>query len=163
MKRFLLITFALLSLKAYAQESTSSKTDNIDGVVVVTATCAEPANIIKDIPQEIKYITVYTQFRRPKSTVEKAIYGEGPYLCPYVIRFEDSTTLSILQKQMKRVVEKLKKIPIDMIEFRGFELERIGNMQDDVVAQRASGLVASYGFHDYGKRDTPVYYFKRVD
>ena len=37
----------------------------------------------------------------------------------------------------------------------------IGNMLDDLSAQRASAEVARQGFHDYGKRDTPVYYFKR--
>ena len=71
--------------------------------VVVSAICAEPANIIRDIPQQVEYITVYTQYRKPRSTVEKAVYGEGPYLCPYVIRFQDSTALSVPEKQMKKV------------------------------------------------------------
>jgi hypothetical protein len=157
MKRFLLIAIALLSLKAYAQESPSSDTT----FTIHRLICADPANIINDIPQEIEYITVYTQYRKPKSTVEKVYFGES-YLCPYVIRFEDSTSLSILQKQMKKVVKRLRKVPVDIIEFSGFELERIGNMQDDVAAQRASSTDESYGLHDYGKRGTPVYYFKRV-
>ena len=38
----------------------------------------------------------------------------------------------------------------------------IGNMLDDIGAQRASATVASYGLHDYAKRDTPVYYYKRT-
>ena len=128
---------------------------------VVRIICAEPANIFRDIPQQVEYITVYTQYRKPRSAVEKAVYGEGPYLCPYVIRFQDSTALSIPEKQMKKVIKRLKRIPVEQIEFVGFELEHIGNMLDDEGAQRASATVASYGLHDYAKRDTPVYYYKR--
>ena len=130
--------------------------------VVVSAICAEPANIIRDIPQQVEYITVYTQYRKPRSAVEKAVYGEGPYLCPYVIRFQDSTALSVPEKQMKKVIKRLKRIPVEQIEFVGFELEHIGNMLDDIGAQRASATVASYGLHDCAKRDTPVYYYKRT-
>ena len=130
--------------------------------VVVSAICAEPANIFRDIPQQVEYITVYTQYRKPRSAVEKAVYGEGPYLCPYVIRFQDSTALSVPEKQMKKVIKRLKRIPVEQIEFVGFELEHIGNMLDDIGAQRASATVASYGLHDYAKRDTPVYYYKRT-
>ena len=129
--------------------------------VVVSAICAEPANIIRDIPQQVEYITVYTQYRKPRSAVEKAVYGESPYLCPYVIRFQDSTALSVPEKQMKKVIKRLKRIPVEQIEFAGFELEHIGNMLDDEGAQRASATVANYGLHDYAKRDTPVYYYKR--
>ena len=128
---------------------------------VVRIICADPANIIRDIPQQVEYITVYTQYRKPKSAVEKAVYGEGPYLCPYVIRFQDSTALSIPEKQMKKVIKRLKRIPVEQIEFVGFELEHIGNMLDDIGAQRASATVAGYGLHDYAKRDTPVYYYRR--
>ena len=134
--------------------------DTLDRVVV-SAICAEPANIIRDIPQHVEYITVYTQYRKPRSTVEKAVYGEGPYLCPYVIRFQDSTALTIPEKQMKKVIKRLKRIPVEQIEFVGFELEHIGNMLDDEGAQRASATVAGYGLHDYAKRDTPVYYYRR--
>ena len=134
--------------------------DSLDRVVV-SAICAEPANIIRGIPQQVEYITVYTQYRKPRSAVEKAVYGEGPYLCPYVIRFQDSTALSIPEKQMKKVIKRLKRIPVEQIEFVGFELEHIGNMLDDEGAQRASATVASYGLHDYAKRDMPVYYYKR--
>ncbi len=129
--------------------------------VVVSAICAEPANIIRDIPQQVEYITVYTQYRKPKSAVEKAVYGEGPYLCPYVIRFQDSTALSVPEKQMKKEIKRLKRVPVEQIEFVGFELEHIGNMLDDEGARRASVTVAGYGLHDYAKRDTPVYYYKR--
>ena len=130
--------------------------------VVVSAICAEPANIFRDIPQQVEYITVYTQYRKPRSAVEKAVYGDRPYLCPYVIRFQDSTALSVPEKQMKKVIKRLKRIPVEQIEFVGFELEHIGNMLDDIGAQRASATVASYGLHDYAKRDTPVYYYKRT-
>ncbi len=134
--------------------------DTLDRVVV-SAICAEPANIFRGIPQQVEYITVYTQYRKPRSAVEKAVYGEGPYLCPYVIRFQDSTALSIPEKQMKKVIKRLKRIPVEQIEFVGFELEHIGNMLDDEGAQRASATVAGYGHHDYAKRDTPVYYYRR--
>jgi hypothetical protein len=134
--------------------------DTLDRVMV-SAICAEPANIIRDIPRQVEYITVYTQYRKPKSAVEKAVYGEGPYLCPYVIRFQDSTALSVPEKQMKKVIKRLKRIPVEQIEFVGFELEHIGNMLDDIGAQRASATVAGYGLHDYAKRDTPVYYYRR--
>ena len=134
--------------------------DTLDRVVV-SAICAEPANIIRDIPRQVEYITVYTQYRKPKSAVEKAVYGEGPYLCPYVIRFQDSTALSFPEKQMKKVIKRLKRIPVEQIEFVGFELEHIGNMLDDIGAQRSSATVAGYGLHDYAKRDTPVYYYRR--
>ena len=134
--------------------------DSLDRVVV-RIICAEPANIFRDIPQQVEYITVYTQYRKPRSAVEKAVYGEGPYLCPYVIRFQDSTALSIPEKQMKKVIKRLKRIPVEQIEFMGFELEHIGNMLDDIGAQRASATVAGYGLHDYAKRDTPVYYYRR--
>lgn len=128
---------------------------------VVRIICTEPANIFRDIPQQVEYITVYTQYRKPKSAVEKAVYGEAPYLCPYVIRFQDSTNRSFPEKQMKKVLKVLKRIPVEQIEFVGFELEHIGDMQDDEGAQRASATVASYGLHDYAKRDTPVYYYRR--
>ena len=143
-----------------SNNTTALNRDFLDRVVV-SAICAEPANIFRDIPQQVEYITVYTQYRKPRSAVEKAVYGEGPYLCPYVIRFQDSTALSIPEKQMKKVIKRLKRIPVEQIEFVGFELDRIGNMLDDIGAQRASATVASYGLHDYAKRDTPVYYYKR--
>ena len=143
-----------------SNNTTALNRDFLDRVVV-SAICAEPANIFRDIPQQVEYITVYTQYRKPRSAVEKAVYGEGPYLCPYVIRFQDSTALSVPEKQMKKVIKRLKRIPVEQIEFVGFESDRIGNMLDDIGAQRASATVASYGLHDYAKRDTPVYYYKR--
>ena len=172
-----------MSLSAYAQHTVIVNPDGTHSVAIqtgsnitvvnpdgthttfiengVSAICAEPANIIRDIPRQVEYITVYTQFRKPRSAVEKAVYGEGPYLCPYVIRFQDSTALSVPEKQMKKVIKRLKRIPVEQIEFVGFELEHIGNMLDDEGAQRASAKVASYGLHDYAKRDTPVYYYRR--
>ena len=127
----------------------------------VSAIYAQPTNIFRDIPQQVEYITVYTQYRKPRSAMEKAVYGDRPYLCPYVIRFQDSTALTIPEKQMKKVIKRLKRIPVEQIEFVGFELEHIGNMLDDEGAQRASATVAGYGLHDYAKRDTPVYYYRR--
>ena len=180
MKRILLCLLCFMSLSAYARHTvvvnpdgthstvlengsnntTALNRDFLDRVVV-SAICAEPANIFRDIPQQVEYITVYTQYRKPRSTVEKAVYGEDPYLCPYVIRFQDSTALSVPEKQMKKVIKRLKRIPVEQIEFVGFELEHIGNMLDDEGALRASATVASYGLHDYAKRDTPVYYYRR--
>jgi hypothetical protein len=127
----------------------------------VSAIYAQPTNIFRDIPQQVEYITVYTQYRKPRSAVEKAVYGDRPYLCPYVIRFQDSTALSVPEKQMKKVIKRLKRIPVEQIEFAGFELEHIGNMLDDEGAQRASITIAGFRLHDYAKRDTPVYYYRR--
>ena len=180
MKRILLCLLCFMSLSAYAQHTvvvnpdgthstviengsnntTALNRDFLDRVVV-SAICAEPANIFRDIPQQVEYITVYTQYRKPRSAVEKAVYGDRPYLCPYVIRFQDSTALSIPEKQMKKVLKRLKRIPVEQIEFVGFELEHIGNMLDDEGALRASATVAGYGLNDYAKRDTPVYYYRR--
>lgn len=49
-----LIAFALLSFKAYAQESPSSDTT----ITIHRLICTDPANIINDIPQEIEYIGI---------------------------------------------------------------------------------------------------------
>ena len=73
MKRVLLILLILLPLKIYAQEKPTKDADS----VVVAAICVEPANIVKDIPQEIEYIRVYTQYRKPKTAAEKARYGDN--------------------------------------------------------------------------------------
>ena len=103
-----------------------------------------------DIPDEVEYITLYTQV------------GKTAVLYPYVIRFEDETGMSSYKKQSKKVFKKIRKQPVELIRFEGFDLASVGNMQDDAAAQTASAVVESHGLHDYGKRDTPVYYFKRV-
>ena len=164
MKRIHVFFLCLMSLSAYAQHTVVGNPDGTHTTVIengVSAIYAQPTNIFRDIPQQVEYITVYTQYRKPRSAVEKAVYGDRPYLCPYVIRFQDSTALSIPEKQMKKVIKRLKRIPVEQIEFVGFELEHIGNMLDDEGAQRASATVAGYGLHDYAKRDTPVYYYRR--
>ena len=103
-----------------------------------------------DIPNEVEYITLYTQ------------HGKADALFPYVIRFGDETGASVQKKQEKKVLRAIKKQPVESIRFEGFELDTVGNMVDDAAAQRASAVVRSLGRHDYGKRDTPVYYFKRI-
>ena len=103
-----------------------------------------------DIPSEVEYITLYTQL------------GEANVLYPYVVRFGNKAGASVRKKQGKAVFRAIKGQPVESIWFEGFVLDSVGNMADDAAAQRASAVVQSQGLHDYGKRDTPVYYFKRV-
>lgn len=103
-----------------------------------------------DIPNEVEYITLYTQF------------GKANDLYPYVVRFGNKARASVQKKQEKRVFRAIKGQPVESIWFEGFVLETVGNMADDDAAQRASAVVHSQGLHDYGKRNTPVYYFRRV-
>ncbi len=103
-----------------------------------------------DIPSEVEYITLYTQL------------GKANVLYPYVIRFGDKTGGSVQKKQEKKVFRTIKGQPVESIWFEGFVLDSVGNMTDDSAARRASAVVKSQGLHDYGRRNTPVYYFKRV-
>lgn len=105
----------------------------------------------EDIPSEVAYITLYTQI------------GKADILFPYVVRFGDKTGTSVQKKQEKKVFRAIKKRPVKSIQFEGFVLDSVGNMMDDAAAQNASAVVRSLGLHDYGKRDTPVYYFKREE
>ena len=107
------------------------------------------AQTVSDIPDEVEYITLYTQI------------GKESVLYPYVIRLGDETGASIQKKQAKKVFKRLKKTPVDSIQFEGFELVSVGNMADDAAAQHASAVVKRHGLHDYGNRNTPVYYFER--
>ena len=102
-----------------------------------------------DIPDEVEYITLFTQI------------GKGGILYPYVIRFGDKAGVSFQKKQAKKLFKRLKKTPVDSIQFEGFELVSVGNMADDAAAQHASAVVKRHGLHDYGNRNTPVYYFER--
>ena len=102
-----------------------------------------------DIPHEVEYITLYTQM------------GKGSFLYPYVIRFGDETGSSRYRKQEKKVFKRIKITPVESIQFEGFELVSVGNMADDAAAQNASAVVKAHGLHDYGKRNSPVYYFER--
>ena len=104
-----------------------------------------------DIPKEVEFITLYTQV------------GKAGILYPYVILFQDETGKSIDLKQAKKVLKRIKKRPVESIQFEGFKLGSTGNMANDPAAQNASAVVKSYGLHDYGKRDTPVYYFERKE
>lgn len=103
-----------------------------------------------DIPSEVEYITLYTQL------------GKAKVYYPYVVRFGDKTGASVQKKQEKKVFRTIKGQPVESIWFEGFVLDSVGNMTDDAAAQRASAVVKSQGLHDYGRRNTPVYYFKRV-
>ena len=104
------------------------------------------------IPWDVKYITLYTQLKTKRGVM---------VLYPYVVRFQDINGQPIYRKEAKKLMKTIKSIPAADIVIEGFELESIGNMRDDAGAQRASAEIARQGFHDYGKRDTPVYYFKR--
>ena len=102
-----------------------------------------------DIPDEVEYITLYTQI------------GKGGILYPYVIRFGDKAGVSFQKKQAKKVFKRIKITPVESIRFEGFERVSIGDMTDDAAAQNASAVVKHHGLHDYGNRNTPVYYFER--
>ena len=104
------------------------------------------------IPRDVEYITLYTQLKTKRGVM---------VLYPYVVRFQDINGQPIYRKEANKLIKTIKSIPAADIVIEGFELESIGNMRDDAGAQRASAEIARQGFHDYGKRDTPVYYFKR--
>lgn len=105
-----------------------------------------------DIPWGVKYITLYTQHKTKRGVT---------VTYPYVIRFQDKDGQPVYKKEANKLMKAIKNIPAADIVIEGFELESIGNMLDDEGAQRASATIANLGYHDYGKRDTPVYYFKR--
>ena len=104
------------------------------------------------IPRDVEYITLYTQLKTKRGVM---------VLYPYVVRFQDINGQPIYRKEANKLIKTIKSIPAADIVIEGFELESIGNMRDDAGAQRASAEIARQGFHDYGKRNTPVYYFKR--
>ena len=103
------------------------------------------------VPDEVRFITLYTQI------------GKAGTLYPYVIRFEDEAGKPVYRKEAKKVLRCIKKQAVDSIRFEGFVLVSVGNMVDDAGARKAAEVVKSYGLHDYGKRDTPVYYFERQE
>ena len=105
-----------------------------------------------EVPWDVEYITLYTQYKTKRGVT---------VLYPYVVRFQDKNGLPVYRKEANKLMKTIKNIPAADIVIDVFELESIGNMQDDEGAQRASATIAHYGLHDYGKRDTPVYYFKR--
>ena len=133
--------FALVAL-LLSIASLSAQTETKQGSFFTVSTA--------DIPNEVEFITLYTQI------------GKADVLYPYVVRFGDETGASVQKKQEKRVFRAIKKQPVESIRFEGFVLDSVGNMLDDAAAQRASAAVKSKGLHDYGKRDSPVYYFKRI-
>ena len=102
-----------------------------------------------DIPNEVEYITLYTQM------------GKGGVPYPYVIRFGTEAGRSGYRKQEKKVFKSIRKQPVESIWFEGFELVSVGDMADDAAAQNASAAIKRLGLHDYGDRNTPVYYFER--
>ena len=112
-------------------------------------------------PVNAEYMVLYTQERRSRSSSERQRFGAENYPIAYVFRFEDANHYPISHKLKRSTLKVIKKYPIDRITFAGFVLDHIDNMQNDTIAQIASAKVASYGLHDYGKRDTPVYYYRR--
>lgn len=152
-----------MSVDCLAQSSES----NADSIVVRIGPCVTPVTEYvvgaTFFPDDVEYIIVYSQYKKVRRINSVGdIVGRASVLFPYVIRFEDNTGLSIQRKQARKVLRQIKRRPISIIRFEGFELDHIGNMQDDIVAQRASETVANYGLHDYGNRTTPVYYFSRI-
>ena len=112
-------------------------------------------------PVNAEYMVLYTQERRSRSSSERQRFGAENYPIAYVFRFEDANHYPISHKLKRSTLKVIKKYPVDRITFAGFVLDHIDNMQNDTIAQIASAKVASYGLHDYGKRDTPVYYYRR--
>ena len=112
-------------------------------------------------PVNAEYMALYTQERRSRSSSERQRFGAENYPIAYVFRFEDANHYPISHKLKRSTLKVIKKYPVDRITFAGFVLDHIDNMQNDTIAQIASAKVASYGLHDYGKRDTPVYYYRR--
>ena len=105
-----------------------------------------------EIPDEVEYVILYTQFKKKR----------GVWVSyPYVIKFLDKTGKPIFKKEADKLKKTLKNVPAADFVFEGFELTSIGSMLDDLSAQSASAEVARQGFHDYGRRDHPVCYFKR--
>ena len=112
-------------------------------------------------PVNAEYMVLYTQERRSRSSSERQRFEAKNYPIAYVFRFEDANHYPISHKLKRSTLKVIKKYPVDRITFAGFVLDHIDNMQNDTIAQIASAKVASYGLHDYGKRDTPVYYYRR--
>ena len=117
---------------------------------------------VTDIPSEVEFIVVYTQPWRARTKAQKLVYGEDWTYAPYVIRYENNEHWAILQDESRSVKRQLRTVPANRIQFRGFEIDHIGNEKDDVVSQRAAEVVKALPGHDYAKRDNPVYYYKRV-
>lgn len=113
------------------------------------------------IPDDCVEIIIYTQYRTAKTKSERALFGEEPYLCPYVIRFQDSSSVIENKRFKGRFLRHFKKIPVENLSIEGFHLLYTDLERNDPVAQQALGVVRESGLHYYGKQDTPVYYFKR--
>jgi len=113
------------------------------------------------IPDDCVEIIIYTQYRTAKTKSERALFGEEPYLCPYVIRFQDSSSV-IKNKWFKgRFLRRFKKIPVENLSLEGFHLLYTDLERNDPVAQQALGMVRESGLHYNGKQGNPLYYFKR--
>ena len=113
------------------------------------------------IPDECIEIIIYTQPRTARTKKERMIFGEEPYYCPYVVRFQDSSSV-ITNKLFKgRFLRHFKKIPVEQLSIEGFHLLYTDVEKNDPVAQRALRTVNEYGLRFYGKQETPVFYFVR--
>ena len=107
--------------------------------------------VVKDLPDEIEFLVIYTQDRKDASLHY-----------PYVIRFEDKSHYPIHLKSLREISNSLKRTVIDSIIFEGFKLDSVGIENEDPIAQQALEKVQSLPGHYYGKTDTPVYYYKRI-
>ena len=113
------------------------------------------------IPNGCVDIIIYTQRRTAKTKKERMLFGDEPYYCPRIVRFQDSNC-AITNKLFKgRFLRRIKKIPIDRLSIEGFRLLFTDIEKNDPVSQQALRTVNEYGLHFYGKQDTPVYYFIR--
>lgn len=118
---------------------------------------------VTDIPAEVEFIVMYTQPWKPRTKAQKLAYGEDRTYAPYVIRYENNEHLAILQDESRSTKKQIRNVPASRIQFQGFEIDHIGNERDDFVAQRAAAAIGNLPGHDYAKRDSPVYYYKRVN
>ena len=113
------------------------------------------------IPDECMGIIIYTQHRTARTKKERILFGEEPYYCPYVIRFQDSSSVIINKLFKGRFLRHFKKIPIEQLSIEGFHLLYTDVEKNDPASQQALRTVNEYGLHYFGKQGTPVFYFVR--
>lgn len=110
--------------------------------------------IISNIPETCARVNVYTSLS----------YRHGDYLVyPYVVRFEDNKGKPLSIRINLKDRRKVRKTPIEKLQFEGFLLKEIGNDQTDYVAQQAMKYMKDNRLTDYGNRTNPVYYFERAN
>lgn len=72
-----------------------------------------------DLP-DVYRIKVHTRRVVPKKKLQRLVYGDQPYYAPFTILFEDKGGNPVHQDDSKMIAKRLKSIPSDIIEFKGF-------------------------------------------